>query len=97
VFKGQIHHVQAVRRRHIYHVKYGDGDSEDFDAEEYKYAYELRQAVDTGKTLPEDTREQNEHDGHTEGDEDASDDGTFVLWLDGKSKLKQNARKTTRR
>jgi hypothetical protein len=48
VFKGKVHHVQAVRRRHVYHVKYEDGDSEDFDADEYKYAYELRQAIDTG-------------------------------------------------
>ncbi len=33
-----------------------DLDGEDFDVEEYKYEYELRQAVDNGKTLPEDTR-----------------------------------------
>ncbi len=29
VFKGQVQRVQAVRRRHIYHVQYEDGDSED--------------------------------------------------------------------
>jgi hypothetical protein len=33
----------------MYHVKYEDGDSEDFDQDEYIYAYALRQAVDRGK------------------------------------------------
>jgi hypothetical protein len=45
VFKGQVRHVQAVRRGHIYHVQYEDGESEDFDVlivDEYKYVYELR-------------------------------------------------------
>jgi hypothetical protein len=71
-FKGQVQNVQAVRRRHIYHVKYEDGDSEDFDAEEYKYAYELRQAVYNGRTVPDILDEQNEHDGLS------SDDGSVV-------------------
>ncbi len=43
--------MEAVRRRHVYHVKYEDGDSEDFDTEEYKYAYGLRQAVDNGRPV----------------------------------------------
>jgi hypothetical protein len=48
VFKGKVMHVQAVRRRDIYHVEYEDGDSEDFDLDEYRYAYEMRQALDKG-------------------------------------------------
>ncbi len=36
------------RRRNVYHVQYEDGDSEDFDLDEYRYAFELRQAIDTG-------------------------------------------------
>jgi hypothetical protein len=40
--------VQAVRRRDIYHVQYDDGDSGDFDLDECRYAFELRQAIDTG-------------------------------------------------
>ncbi len=53
LFKGKVEHVQTVRRRHVYHVKYEDGDSEDFDDGEYKYAYELRQAVDNGRSVPD--------------------------------------------
>ncbi len=61
-----------MRRRHVYHVKYEDGDSEDFDDGEHKYAYELRQAVDNGRSVPDFLDEQNEHDGAS------SDDGTVV-------------------
>ncbi len=50
VFKGQVVRVEAVRRRHMYHVKYEDGDSEDFDQDEYIYAYAMRKAVDRGKS-----------------------------------------------
>ncbi len=39
VFKGKVMNVQAVRTmtRNIYHVVYEDGDSEDFDLDEYRY------------------------------------------------------------
>jgi hypothetical protein len=62
--------AQAVRRRHIYHVQYEDGDSEDFDVDEYRYVYEFRQAIDTGKLPPENTYVDNENDGVTDADED---------------------------
>ena len=48
VFKGEVTHVKDQRKRHIYHVQYEDGDSEDFDLEEYQFAYEVRQALDAG-------------------------------------------------
>ena len=48
MFKGKVIRVDTIRTRHIYHVVYEDGDSEDFDLDEYRYAYELRQALDKG-------------------------------------------------
>jgi hypothetical protein len=48
MFKGKVIQVETIRTRHIYHVVYEDGDSEDFDLDEYRYAYELRQALDKG-------------------------------------------------
>jgi hypothetical protein len=48
MFKGNVVNVQVVRRRDIYQVEYEDGDSEDFDLDEYRYVFELRQAIDTG-------------------------------------------------
>ena len=68
VFKGQVAHVEAGRRRHVYHVKYDDGDSEDFDAEEYRYAYELRQALDNGTHVPASIENENELDGLSSDD-----------------------------
>ena len=66
VFKGKVLHVQAVRRRNIYHVEYEDGDREDFDLDEYRYAFELRQAIDKGVECVR----------AEEAMDDASDDGT---------------------
>ena len=68
MFKGQVAHVEAGRRRHVYHVKYDDGDSEDFDAEEYRYAYELRQALDNGTHVPASIENENELDGLSSDD-----------------------------
>ncbi len=40
VFRGEVMHEKAQRKRHVYHVKYEDGDSEDFDLEEYQFAFD---------------------------------------------------------
>jgi hypothetical protein len=50
---GGIHHgnisaVDAQGRRVHYHVTYDDGDEEDFDYEEMKYAVELQQSLALG-------------------------------------------------
>ncbi len=49
MFKGKVVHVRKNRQRYIYHILYEDGDEEDFDLEEYQFAYELRQGLDGGR------------------------------------------------
>jgi hypothetical protein len=72
VFKGEVRHVKAQRKRHIYHVQYEDGDSENFGLAEYQFAYEVRQAVDAGKFRREDSG--------TENNDNISNDGTEDEW-----------------
>ncbi len=62
VFKVEVMHVKEHRRRQICHVQYEDGDSEDFNLAEYQYAFELGQAVDSGKFRSEDKSVQNKDD-----------------------------------
>jgi hypothetical protein len=71
-FKGDVRHVKEQRKRHIYHVQYEDGDSEDFDLAEYQFAFEVRQAVDAGKFRREDSG--------TEINDSISNDGTEDEW-----------------
>ncbi len=72
VFKGEVMHVKEHRKRFIYHVKYEDGDSEDFDTPEYQFAYEVRQTVDAGKFRRDETVDVN--------DDTLSNDGTEEEW-----------------
>ncbi len=44
IFHGRITAVNCEGRRVHYHVTYNDGDEEDFDYEEMKFAVELQQA-----------------------------------------------------
>jgi hypothetical protein len=60
MFKGKVVHVRKNRHRHIYHILYEDGDEEDFDLEEYQFAYELRQGLDGGKISLETTTTEND-------------------------------------
>jgi hypothetical protein len=90
VFKGQVAHVEAVRRRHVYHVKYEDGDSEDFDEEEYKYAYDLRQALDNGRPVPDLFENGNEHDGLS------SDNGVSLDDVVGGEKITSRSKRVRR-
>ncbi len=48
IFHGRISAVDMDGRRVHYHVTYDDGDEEDFDFEEMKYAFELQQSVALG-------------------------------------------------
>jgi hypothetical protein len=48
IFHGRISAVDMEGRRVHYHVTYDDGDEEDFDFEELKYAFELQQSVALG-------------------------------------------------
>jgi hypothetical protein len=48
IFHGRISAVDMEGRRVHYHVTYDDGDEEDFDFEELKYAVELQQSVALG-------------------------------------------------
>lgn len=72
VFKGVVTKVREHRKRNIYHVQYEDGDSEDFDLEEFQFAYEVRQALDEGTFIREDTV--------VETEENISNDGTEDEW-----------------
>jgi hypothetical protein len=72
VFKGVVTNVREHRKRNIYHVQYEDGDSEDFDLEEFEFAYEVRQALDEGTFIREDTV--------VETEENISNDGTEDEW-----------------
>ncbi len=74
VFIGEVKHVRAQRKRHVYHVQYEDGDSEDFDLEEYQFAYEVRKALDAGKFRRDDNEGEN--------DDRISNDGTEDEWND---------------
>ena len=60
IFKGKVVHVRKNRHRDIYHILYEDGDEEDFDVEEYEFAYELRLGLEIGKIRPESTLVENE-------------------------------------
>ena len=70
VFRGEVKDVRAQRKRYVYHVKYEDGDSEDFDLEEYQFAVEVRQALDAGKFRRDDTEEDNSDRLSNDGTED---------------------------
>jgi hypothetical protein len=48
IFHGRISAVDMEGRRVHYHVTYDDGDEEDFDYEEMKYAIELQEAIALG-------------------------------------------------
>jgi hypothetical protein len=72
VFRGEVKHVKAKRKRHIYHVHYEDGDSEYFDLEEYQFAFEVRKALDAGMFRRNDCEGQN--------DDRISCDGTDNEW-----------------
>ncbi len=39
IFKGKVVDVRKIRQKYIYHILYEDGDEEDFDVEEYQFAY----------------------------------------------------------
>ncbi len=60
IVKGKVVHVRKNRQRHNYHILYEDGDEEDFDLDEYQFAYELRQGLDGGKTRSETTTTEND-------------------------------------
>ncbi len=89
VFRGEVKHVKAHRRRHVYHVQYEDGDSEDFDLEEYQYAYEVRKAYDAGKFRRDESGGENDDLISCDGTEDewneadngsGTDDNTTSRW-----------------
>jgi hypothetical protein len=52
IYHGKITSVDFEGRRVHYHVRYDDGDEEDFDYDEMLFAVELAQAVALGKYLP---------------------------------------------
>ncbi len=78
IYHGRITAVDMSGRRTYYHVTYDDGDEEDFDFEELKYAVELQQAVALGtyKSLEEETQDEasdGERSLHVPSDESASE------------------------
>ncbi len=52
IYHGTITAVDCEGRRVHYRVRYDDGDEEDFDYEEMRFAVELQQAVALGTYLP---------------------------------------------
>ncbi len=52
IYHGTITSVDCEGRRVHYHVRYDDGDEEDFDYDELRFAVELQQAVALGTYLP---------------------------------------------
>jgi hypothetical protein len=89
VFRGEVKHVRAQRKRHVYHVQYEDGDSEDFDLEEYQFAFEARKALDSGKFRRDDNEEENSDRFSNDGTEDEWKDTENVSNSDDNTTLRK--------
>jgi len=81
--------VKAQRKRHVYHVKYEDGDSEDFDLQEYQFAFEVRKALDEGKFRRDDNEEENNDRLSNDGTEDEWKDNEIASDSDDNSTLRK--------
>jgi hypothetical protein len=83
IYHGRITSVDMEGRRIHYHVTYDDGDEEDFDFEELKYAVELQQSVALGTYKPFEETQDEASDGEgslhvpsNNSDAESSDDMT---------------------
>ncbi len=72
----------------MYHVQYEDGDSEDFDLEEYQFAFEVRKALDSGKFRRDDIE--------GEDNDKISNDGTEDEWNETDSRSDSDDKTTLR-
>jgi hypothetical protein len=63
IFHGRITAVDTEGRRAYYHATYDDGDEEDFDYDELKYAVELQQTIALGNYTPVQVNESKPSDG----------------------------------
>ncbi len=88
VFRGEVKHVRGQRNRHVYYVQYEDGDSEDFDLQEYQFAFEVRKALDAGKFRRDDSEGGN--------DDRISCDGTEDEWNDTENESDSDDKTTSR-
>ncbi len=101
IFHGKISAVDLEGRRVHYHVTYDDGDEEDFDYEELKYAVQLQQSIALGTYQSVEVQEEEASDGegslHVQSDNDdgdSSDDMTpKVLKAVSKKKITVRKRK----
>ena len=99
IYHGRITAVDMEGRRIHYHVTYDDGDEEDFDYEELKYAVELQQSVALGTYKPveesQDEASDGEgslHDPSNNSDGESSDDIAPIV-KKGVTKKKNSLRK----
>jgi hypothetical protein len=95
IYHGKITAVDIDGRRTYYHVTYDDGDEEDFDYDELKYAVDLQEALALGTYVAPMEDEEPMSDGEgslhvPSDDEDETELGTKKI----KRKRKQNTTET---